>query len=45
MDEPEIPRIAPDVQAAFAPVMKALAAARPKLAEIENVVTTRPGYK
>ena len=45
MDEPEIPRISPDVQAAFAPIMKALAAARPKLAEIENVVTTRPGYK
>ena len=45
MDEPEIPRISSDVQAAFAPIMKALAAARPKLAEIENVVTTRPGYK
>ena len=45
MDEPEILRISPDVQAAFAPIMKALAAARPKLAEIENVVTTRPGYK
>ena len=45
MDQPEIPRISPDVQAAFAPIMKALAAARPKLAEIENVVTTRPGYK
>ena len=45
MDESEIPRISPDVQAAFAPIMKALAAARPKLAEIENVVTTRPGYK
>ena len=45
MDEPEIPRISPDVQAAFAPIMKALAAARPKLAEIENVVATRPGYK
>jgi hypothetical protein len=42
MDELEI---SPDVQAAFAPIMQALAAARPKLAEIENVVTTRPGYK
>src|SRR4029077_3247118 len=28
----------------FAPIMKALAAARPKLTEIKNVVTTRPGY-
>ena len=45
MDEPEIPRISPDVQAAFAPIMKALATARPKLAKIENVVATRPGYK
>src|SRR5262249_12319695 len=45
MDEPEIPRISSDVQTAFAPIMKALAAARPKLAEIENVVTARPGYK
>ena len=45
MDEPEILRISPDVQAAFVPIMKALAAARPKLGEIDNVVTTRPGYK
>jgi hypothetical protein len=45
VDEPEIPRISQDVQAAFAPIMDAIAAARPKLTEIENVVTTRPGYK
>jgi hypothetical protein len=45
MNEIEIPQPSPDVQAAFAPIMKALAAARPRLAEIENVVATRPGYK
>jgi len=45
MAEPEIPSLSPDVQAAFAPIMKALAAARPKLAEIKDVVTTRPGYR
>jgi hypothetical protein len=40
MDEPEIPRISPDVQAAFATIMKAHG--RAEAAEIENVVTT-PG--
>jgi hypothetical protein len=45
MDEAEFPRISPDVQAAFAPIMQALAAVRVRLSEIGNVVTTRPGYK
>lgn len=45
MDEIESPRISPDVQAAFAPIMKALGQARAKLAEVKDVVTTRPGYK
>jgi hypothetical protein len=45
MDQIQTPQVALEVQAAFAPIMKALGAARAKLAEVENVVTIRPGYK
>src|SRR3569833_2330517 len=45
MDEINIPQLSPEVQAAFVPIMKALGAVRAKLAETDDVVTTRPGYK
>ena len=45
MDEINIPQLSPAVQAAFVPIMKALGAVRAKLAETDDVVTTRPGYK
>jgi PLD-like domain len=44
-DESEFPRVSPDVQAAFAPIMEALGVVRAKLVEIDNVVTVRPGYR
>jgi hypothetical protein len=45
MDEIQAPQVPPEVQAAFAPIMKAVGAARAKLADTENIVTIRPGYK
>ncbi len=45
MDQPGIPQVPEAVRASFEPIMKAIGPVRLQLAELKDVVATRPGYK
>lgn len=45
MNAPTIPQLSPAVRASFEPITKALPMLRQELANVADVVTTRPGYK
>ena len=45
MNAPTIPQLSPAVRASFEPITKALPMLRQQLANVADVVTTRPGYK
>lgn len=45
MDDLDIPQPSAAVKASFAPIMKALDAARAQLSDVKDVIAIRPGYK
>jgi phospholipase D-like protein len=45
MDDTSLLKASADVQTSFEPIMKALGPVRQELADVDDVVTTRPGYK
>ena len=45
MDQPGIPQVPEAVRTSFEPIMKAIGRVRQQLADLKDVVATRPGYK
>ena len=45
MDQPDVAQVSEAVQASFEPIMKALGPVREQLADLKDVLVTRPGYK